>query len=295
MNGQLPIIFNPVAGHGQAEGGARALEEVAASRRVKLAWWPTEAPGHAAELARQAVAEGAAMVLALGGDGTYNEVARGLLGSSTALAVLPGGTTSVLAYELSVPRPACEGLGALLDGDDRWMHVGRTDRGQPVLLMLSAGPDALILDRLIPSLKRLGGRLGVALQAVVELLRAELPSFTVSMDGQRCRSGWTIVGNSSCYAGPFRATPGASPFVADLEVVAQRSRGRCRALAFATSIPGGRHVERDDVERWRGELVELCCDEGVHVPYQIDGDVAGRLPVQVTVDSRRLLVRLPRA
>lgn len=293
MRVELPVIFNPVAGHSRDAARREILDGCAAAHGASLVWWPTRAPGHAAELAREAVRCAAPVALAFGGDGTYNEVAQGLLGSRTALGVLPGGTTSVLAYELAVPRPATEALEALLGGVDHPMRVGRTDHGQVVLLMLSAGPDAVVLDRLVPGLKRLGGRVGVAMQTVVELIRGQLPVFTVAAGGSRIRCGWAIVGKSRCYAGPFEATPGVDPFQPELELVAQRSVGRCAALGFAAALPGGRHLERDDVLRWRGESVQIIGPDSVRVPYQIDGDVAGELPVRVEVDERPLLVRLP--
>ncbi len=294
MTRVTPVVFNPVAGHSRDASRRGALDGLAAAHGATLVWWPTRAPGHAAELAREAVRLNVDLVLAFGGDGTYNEVAQGLIGSTTALGVLPGGTTSVLAYELSVPRPAADALDALLAGVNRPMRAARTGTGQIILLMLSAGPDAIILDRLLPSLKRLGGRVGVALQAIMELARSRMPSFSLSVGDSTYTCGWSIVGKSRCYAGPFAATPGADPFRGDVEVVAQRSAGRCPALAFAASIPGGRHVERHDVVRWRGESVTMRAPDGVRVPYQIDGDVAGELPVSVTVDPRSLLVRLPR-
>jgi diacylglycerol kinase family enzyme len=235
------------------------------------------------------------LVLAYGGDGTYNAVARGLLGSSTAMGVLPGGTTSVLAYEFSVPRPARRSVEALLAGEDRAMRVARTDAGDLVLLMLSAGPDSHVLERLRPSFKRLGGRVGVALQAVVEAMTGgPLPRIRMTSNDAIGEAGWVIVGNSRCYGSKFCATPGADPFRDDLEVVAQQSNGRRAAVSFLFGIPSGRHIARDDVVRKVVDRVRLePVLPGPAVPYQIDGDVVGVLPVEVKIDPKSLWIRLP--
>jgi len=291
----VPVIFNPTAGGGRLLRFRPALERVAAERGESLLWWQTHGPGHAVELASRAAVGGAPLVLALGGDGTYNEVARGLLGSPTALGVLPGGTTSVLCYELGVPRPPDLALAALLRGGDRLARAGRTDRGQVFLLMLSAGPDAVLLERLEPRLKRLGGRVGVALQAVLELLRrGALPSLRVRWDGGSSEGGWAILGKARSYAGPFPASPGADPFAASLELVLQRAAGRWAAVRFIAGIPSGRHVGAEEVLREQvGRVALEPARVERPVPYQVDGDFAGHLPVEVDLDPRPLWVRLP--
>jgi diacylglycerol kinase (ATP) len=274
----------------------RAALEVAAERAgVDIEFWETQGPGHATELAAGAADDQHPLVFAYGGDGTYNEVARGLVGRMTSMAVLPGGTTSVLAYEFDVPRPASRSLAALLGGEDRAMRVARSDHGDLILLMLSAGPDSHVLERLWPSFKRLGGRVGVALQALVELISGKpLPRIRVGTGGPVEDAGWVIVGNSRCYGGSNCATPGADPFRGDLEVVAQRSSGRRAAMAFVAGIPAGRHVHRPDVSRELVTKVRLePADPDSEVPYQVDGDVVGILPVEVTMDPEPLWVRLP--
>jgi diacylglycerol kinase family enzyme len=289
------VIFNPTAGGGRLRRSCLALERVAAERGSSLEWWQTGGPGHAEELATQAAAAAVPLVLAFGGDGTYNEVARGLLGSPTALGALPGGTTSVLCYELAVPRPPDVALASLLRGQDRPVRVGCTDRGQVFLLMLSAGPDALLLERLEPGLKRFGGRVGVALQAVLELLRrATLPTLRVRSEGGSVDGGWAILGKARSYAGPFPAAPGADPFAASLELVLQRGAGRWAAVRFFAGIVTGRHVDAEGVlcEQVRRVTLEPAPEAG-KVPYQVDGDFAGYLPVEVGVDPRQLLVRFP--
>jgi len=289
---RVPVILNPIAGGGRLLSHLGHLQEVAAANGRELDIWLAESPNHTIELARRAAGAELPLVFAYGGDGTYNAVARGLLGSVTAMGVLPGGTTSVLAYELAVPRPAGLAVDSLLRGEDRPMRVARTDRGDLILLMLSAGPDSLVLERLRPSFKKLGGRIGVALQAGVEAVAGgPLPRIRVASIGE---VGWVIVGNSRCYGSRYRATPGADPFRGDLEVVAQQRSGRKAALSFLFGIPSGRHIALDDVIRQTVEEVRLePVSPTASVPYQIDGDVIGRLPVEIRVDSRSVLVRLP--
>jgi|AMFO01.1.fsa_nt_gi Sphingosine kinase and enzymes related to eukaryotic diacylglycerol kinase len=297
MTGPVPVIFNPVAGRGRLLHQRGPLEAAAERVGIRLDWWPTEAPGHAVELARRAAAARRDLVFAFGGDGTYNEVARGLLGSGTAMGLLPGGTTSVLAHELGIPRPAAEALGHLVGGEDRLMSVGRTDRGDIFLLMLSAGPDSVILSHLPEWLKRYGGKTGITFQAVFEFVRGGLPRVRVrSEDGWEVGGGWVIVGNSRCYGGPFYATPEADPFVPEFEIVVQQAVGRLAAVPFFFSIPSMRHLKRRDVVRRHVTRLVIEPAPGEEsVPYQIDGDPAGVLPVEVWPEPARLKVRLPAA
>lgn len=293
---RIPVILNPTAGGGRLMRAQKAIEVAAGAAGAEFEIWTTHGPAHATELARRAAAEDRPLVFVFGGDGTYNEVARGLLGSQTVMAVLPGGTTSVLAYELGVPRPAARAVAALLDGEDRAMRVGRSSSGDLVLLMLSAGPDSRVLERLRPSFKRFGGRIGVALEAIVEIMAGgPLPRMRVTIGRRTTAAGWVIVGKSRCYAGRFCATPGADPFRDDLEVVTQHSSGRRAAASFLFGIPRGRHVHRHDVTREVVGRVRIePATSGAEVPYQVDGDVVGVLPVEIGIDPQSLWVRVPR-
>jgi diacylglycerol kinase family enzyme len=293
---RIPIVVNPAAGGGRLLKYRGILEATARAGGLELEWLPTERPGHGEQLARGAAEAGCPLVLAYGGDGTYNEVARGLLGSPTAMGVLPGGTTSVLAYELEVPRPASRALEALLDGHDRPMRVGRTSLGDLFLLMLSAGPDAVVVRNLPDGLKWLGGRNGVAAQAVREVLNGQpLPRLRATVGSTTIEGGWVIAGNARCYGGRYQATPGANPFDGELELVVQTSVGRRVAIPFALGIPLGRHVQRADVVRLGGARVTLePVPATAEVPYQIDGDAVGLLPVEAWIEDETVTVRLPK-
>ena len=288
----LPVIVNPVARGGRSRPPREALEQAAARRGVRLDWWETREPGHATELAARAARDRLPAIAAWGGDGTYNEAARGVVGSETELLFLPGGTTSVLVYELGIPRRPEQALLAQLDGEPRAMTVGRTDRGQLFLLMLSAGPDSLILANLSPRLKAGAGKIGIALQAFVEFGRASLPHFEVTAGDVQREVGWCIVGNARCYGGPYHATPGADPFREGLETVLLNRQGRLAVIPFFFGIPSGRHMRMRGVERLDATDIRLVGDESI--PYQIDGDPAGYLPVAAHAASDRVRVRVPR-
>lgn len=287
----LPVVVNPAARGGRSHPPCARLEHVAAGHGWRIEWWETQHPGHATELAREAVAQGREVVAVWGGDGTYNEAARGLVGSETAMIVLPGGTTSVLAYEFAIPRRADAALAVQLEGRRAPMRVGRTDRGQVFLIMLSAGPDSLILTRLPVLLKRWAGKAGITLQAVAVFLTARLPRLTVEADGRSQPVSWCIAGKSRCYGGPWPATPGADPFRPDFELVTLTRFGRPAVVPFFFRIPGGSHVAMAGVERHLAPTFTLTAERPV--PYQLDGDAAGWLPVSAAVAPEPLWLMLP--
>ena len=291
----IPVVINPTAGGGRLLRRRHELAQAARDCGVELEWWLTERPGQGAQLARRAAADGSPLVLAWGGDGTYNEVARGLLGSATAMGVLPGGSTSVLAYELAVPRPASRAIGPLLRGADRPMRVGRSDHDDVVLLMLSAGVDALVVEEAFRRRRRNTGKIGIAVQVAREVARRRpLPRLRVRTEGRAVDGGWVIVGNARCYGGPLRATPGANPFEPGFEVVVQTGVGRPPAAGFALALAFGRHLQRPDVVRQHSGRVTVEPATGSdRLPYQVDGDPVMALPVTLEVDPRPLLVRLP--
>ena len=287
----LPVIVNPVARGGRRAAPRELLERAAAARGFALEWWETECPGHAVELAARAARDRHGTLAVWGGDGTYNEAARGLVDSDTALLALPGGTTSVLAYELGVSRDPVEALLGQLDGERRAMAVAQTDRGERFLLMLSVGPDSVILENIPSSLKRHGGKIGITLQAFVEFAHANLPRFEVAVNGDRRDVSWCIVGNARCYGGPWAGTPGADPFSPGFEILTLSRHGRTVVVPFFFAIPSGRHLTMRGVELFSSQEAVLAGPEDI--PYQLDGDPAGHLPVTARSSTERLWVLVP--
>lgn len=160
-------ILNPRAGLAAARARA-ALERSAHWRGMEVRL--TTAPGDARHFAAEAAAAGAEIVLAIGGDGTANEIAWGLLGSSTALGLVPMGSGNGLARTLSIPLKPDRALATLADAVPRAMDVGMINE-RPFLNVAGAGFDAQVgLD--FHEHGRRGGRRGVFTYVRLSVLRA---------------------------------------------------------------------------------------------------------------------------
>src|SRR5262249_38073627 len=124
---QPVLIYNPTAGtfRRDPEGILQSITGVLSGAGWKPKLLPTKAPGDATRLAREAVAGGADLVLALGGDGTMNEVANGMVRSSATLGFLPGGTANVFAMETGLGSRLKRATEQLTKSEPKRISLGR--------------------------------------------------------------------------------------------------------------------------------------------------------------------------
>ena len=136
-------ICNPVAGNGRGRKIARQAEDALRKLGKQCTFIMTEGPGHATQLAAQ-VPDGE-MVLAIGGDGTSLEVARGLVGTRKSLGIIPAGTGNDFIKTLGVPSDPMEALDYVLSHPARETDVGRIN-DSIFLNEAGAGFDVAVLD-----------------------------------------------------------------------------------------------------------------------------------------------------
>jgi diacylglycerol kinase family enzyme len=145
---RLSLIVNPAAS--SVTRRARIVIQKALSADHDLEVTETSRSGQAIRLAHGAARDGADVILALGGDGTINEVANGVLGEACAIAPLPGGSTNVFARAVGFPNDAIEATGVLLEalaaGTTRTASVGLAN-GRAFLFNVGAGFDAMVVDK----------------------------------------------------------------------------------------------------------------------------------------------------
>jgi len=113
-NMSYAFILNPVAGRKKDPSFfAKLMDQFCRENKIEYVLWKTEAPGHGRILAEEALKKGFQCVVAIGGDGTINEIARGLIGTQVPLGIVPNGSGNGFAREFGIPldpRQACETL-----------------------------------------------------------------------------------------------------------------------------------------------------------------------------------------
>ena len=243
--------------------------------------------------ARTAVAGGADLVVACGGDGTVTACAAGLAGSGTPMAVVPMGTGNLLARNLGLPLDVRGALGVALAGVNRELDVGVAN-GRPFLVMAGLGLDARMLGSTSEPLKK---RLGWVAYAVAGLrhLRDRPMRVTLAADGrppQRRRASAVIAGNVGRLQGGVTLLPGAAPDDGLLDVVILTATGWAGWLAVAAHVllrrPAGGPVTR-------GAFRELRIDADRAYPWELDGELMGAThKLTIAIRDERLIVRVPK-
>jgi YegS/Rv2252/BmrU family lipid kinase len=171
--------------------------------------------GHATELAREAVEEGCQVVVDCGGDGTLNEIVAGVLGSETAVGVLPGGTANLWSHEVGIAAQLDVAARQLISAERRPVDVGElTVNGKHknhFVLMAGVGIDGAIVERVNKKLKNRVGRAAVGLAALQALSTAHAVPMRIEMDDLHWegRVAQVVIGNTRRYGGVGAITPDA--------------------------------------------------------------------------------------
>lgn len=281
LRAEMVIVFNPVAGRRRAALLWRVLDVLVANG-VRLDVAETHRAGHAAALAREAVAGGTSMIVAAGGDGTIAEVAGVVVGTKVRLGVIPLGSANVLAHELSLPFAPRAVAAALAFGRTRRLWPGVMYAGSEkrvFVQMLSVGFDAQVVHRLQVPLKQIFGRGAYVLQSLRESVRYRYPPITVRLDGQEMQATNVIVSKGRFYGGHYMLAPDARAAEPGFSVVLFSRGGAAAALLYGAALPTDMLARAPGVTRLRARRVDVIGNEAI--PAQADGDAAGFTPLSV--------------
>ena len=150
---RIIFIVNPVSGTSGKNFVLKLIEDYLDKTAYDHEVMKTEHVGHATELARQASEKGVNIVCAIGGDGTVNEVATGLVHTQTALAIIPSGSGNGLARHLRIPTDPLSAIKIINRGLTQPMDYGIVN-GRPFFCTCGVGFDAFISQRFAESGKR---------------------------------------------------------------------------------------------------------------------------------------------
>jgi YegS/Rv2252/BmrU family lipid kinase len=292
------VIFNPTAKGDKARRFRLHLDAVAHDATLLL----TTGPGDAGRLAAQAAQDGFDTVVAAGGDGTLNEVVNGLASQPGALAsvrlgVLPLGTVNVFARELGLSLRFAEAWQTILQEREIRVDLPRAEWSEAGARQVrffcqlgGAGLDARAIKLVDWPLKKRIGPLAYVL-AGVQALRETAAPITVSGADWQAAGELVLLGSGRRYGGAFQLFPEARLNDGLLHgCVFPHANWATLARVAPVLLLRGRLPE-SAVKRFHGTTFSLRA--GGEVPFEVDGELAGRLPVTFHVAPQRLRVLVP--
>ena len=298
---RLLLVVNSFASSVTARNTVVVHQRLARHHDVQVV--ETNRRGHATRFAQDAARRGIDVVVSFGGDGTLNEVATGIAGTDTALAVLPGGSTNVFARTIGLPNDALPAVDLIIDALDRNdispIGLGKVN-GRYFTFHTGIGYDAAVVKRVEQraSLKRYAGHplfVVAALRTWAFDYSRKNPHFSLRFDETQHNSDlatdsahsenghvndgyFTIVLNTNPYTflgnRPLDLVPNAS-LKAGLSVVTFRSLSAYHILRSLGSALRGGGIPPAPWLDIRNDISQLEVVSNTPFPYQLDGDYLG--------------------
>jgi YegS/Rv2252/BmrU family lipid kinase len=294
------VIFNPTARGGRARRFRQQLDVLGARAVFK----PTTGPGAATDFARAAVEEGFNTIVAAGGDGTVNEVVNGLATAADGLkrarlGIIPLGTINVFAKELGLPARPAASWETIVAGREKTIDLPYFEQpgadGQPVrryfAQLAGAGLDARAIELVSWPLKQRVGPLAYIVAGFRAFAGAQ-PRITVTGGGPSLTGELVLLGNGRFYGGcvPVFHRADLRDGKLDVRVFPRVTWGALWRWGWTFLL---RRPNRGPATPYlQAERFTLTSE--VRVPFEVEGDLAGQLPVHVGVLPRALRVIVPR-
>jgi len=295
------LIYNPSAGRGRAAAIASAVQRGLVKRGLEVELYATQRPTDAMDIAGRLVSQ-VDVIVAVGGDGTINEVVNGMTRRRRQrpdaqprahLGIVPAGTVNVLALELGLPFQLGRACNVIAAGKTVSLDVGAVNN-RGFVLMMGAGVDALTVRSIDPRTKRRFRELAFLGTGLKVGLATAPPAFVVRAGGREYTATFFVASNSRNYAGHLGLTPEADPTDGVLDLLVFTGTTRASLAAFWLGVPSGLHLRNSNVIYLRGERAELIpLEEKETVWFQTDGELAGKLPATVKIDAHALEVLVP--
>lgn len=308
MTGAVVMVVNPASGGGRNGRAWPALARRLDEANIAFTAAMTERRGDGTILARAALRAGATTVVAVGGDGTANEVINGFfkdgqpINPEARFGMIPGGTGNDLARDLGL---AGDAAFAALDPGGGTRHVDllhvrytSADGGwqeryalQGLFMAVVAEGAAVALP---PRVKRFGGGAAYMLGGAVAVMRHRPTWITYRLDDDAPQSAFInggVIANTAFIGGGLEIAPGARVDDGIADVIMVRAIGRLRLMRLMPRLRGGTHLAHPAVSRHTARRIRLETEDAVLLA--IDGEVIGWAPAEASIRPRALPIALP--
>ena len=259
----------------------------------------TRGPGDAERLAGDAAAGGHDRVIAIGGDGTVQEVVNGLIdgGASSSLGIVPLGSGNDLARSLGLPSDDAEAWRVAVGRHTRTLDVARARNGDGMERWFASaggiGFDAQVAAAMVSLGRWQFGRVGYLVTTLAELRRFSNRRIELRIDGRTSTHDVLLVAiaNGAFYGGGMRIAPSARPDDGLLDVCVVGDISRLTAIRQLPNLYRGTHVDHPQVSMHVGRSIDVDGERGTWI--HLDGEPFGSLPLRVSLAAGILAVAAP--
>lgn len=247
--------------------------------------------------AERAVAQGVEVVVAGGGDGTINAVMQALVGSDSALAVIPLGTGNDFARTLGIDSNIDRAVETLAIGRSVQIDVARWRQGERsgyFLNVAGCGFDAAVAATINNGVRRLRGKPAYLYAILSTLFRYRPVHLSLRADGveREANAMLCAIANAQSYGAGLRVAPMASLQDGLLDLVIVGSLGRFEFLLNLPKVLSGKHLDHPKVSHLAFRNLRITSSPPS--PFLIDGELLGSEPVEIEVVPRALRVLVPK-
>ncbi|HRW09532.1 MAG TPA: diacylglycerol kinase family lipid kinase [Caldilineaceae bacterium] len=306
---RILVILNPYSGRGRGARIKSTVQTTLSAAGLTHDYIETKAQGQGVELAQQAVEDGYSILVAVGGDGTVNEVVNGLMrglpavSSSPKLGIVSVGSGNDFANTMGIAQDAVQAVQAIRHGVTRPCDLGHVvihTAGERIERYFSnnfgIGLDPQVTLESF-KIKRLSGLAMYGLAALRAIWNYEAPTMRLRWENGSGESGeWheplllASIGNTPRSGGGFHLTPRACVDDGLLDLVMAANMPRWQVLRLLPKAIPGRHLGDPAVTAVQARTVQISADQPF--PLEMDGEVITQAAetVEITVQPGKLVV-----
>lgn len=303
-------MVNPASGAGKAGREWSAVEQWLPSTGLPYEVTLTTRPLEAIEIAQRNVRDSRPVVVAVGGDGTLNEVVNGFfrngapIPTTTKLAMVPLGTGGDFRRTLRIPVDPRQAIDVLKTGMVRRLDAGCVTYTTPdgstamrhFINIADAGLAGDVVHRMGNGTKRFGSA-GYTLAGLLGLIRYKNQPMTVVIDGlthELPKAQQVVVANCQYYGGGMKMAPAASPTDGVFDVILVKDAGKIETIRGMNDIRSGKHLDQGNahIELMYGKRISVTSPAKVRI--DIDGEDPGFLPALFEIQPGAIEFITPR-
>lgn len=256
----LKLIVNPVASGANIKKIGPEITDFFKQNQTSTSVDYTTKPHEATNLAKAAADQDFDAIIAVGGDGTVNEVVNGIVNSKAVLGIIPTGSANDFAKELNLPTSIADACQAILDANTRKIDVGKVN-DRYFINVAGVGLDAQVSEKANKTPVRARGLVQYVIALSRVLLNSHPKEFNLSLDGKARRiKAWLIsIGNGKQFGGGMKILPTADVSDGLFDICVIKDIKKWAVIYYLPLVIQGKHLKLPDVAVYRAKEVEISC------------------------------------